>query len=87
VPKNDHEIPMISSARPQREYYYRSPIGSRLFILALGDLANNLCAATGYNHVRLARRLGGQFFDFSSRSAISCNRFSNLLIFSICCTI
>lgn len=54
---NDHEISIISGASPQREYYYRSPIGSRLFTLALGDLAKNLCAATGYNHVQLARRI------------------------------
>jgi type IV secretion system protein TrbE len=65
---NDHEISIISGASPQRDYYYRSPIGSRLFTLALGDVAKNVCAATGYNHVQLARRIlddspNGHFLD------------------------
>jgi len=65
---NDHEIAIISSARPQREYFYRSSIGNRLFALALGDVAQNLCAATGYQDVATARRLlaespNGLFLD------------------------
>jgi type IV secretion system protein VirB4 len=65
---NDHEISIISGASPQRDYYYRSPIGSRLFSLALGDVAKNVCAATGYNDVQLARRIladspNGHFLD------------------------
>jgi type IV secretion system protein VirB4 len=65
---NEHEITIISSASPHREYYYRSPIGARLFTLALGDLAKNLCAATGYTDVQRARQLlaespNGEFLD------------------------
>jgi len=65
---NEHEVAILSSASPQRQYLYRSPIGSRLFTLALGDLAKNICAATGYKDVQLARRLlaespNGLFLD------------------------
>jgi type IV secretion system protein TrbE len=65
---NEHEVAILSSASPQRQYLYRSPIGSRLFTLALGDLAKNICAATGYKDVQLARRLlaespNGHFLD------------------------
>lgn len=35
---NDREIQIISQAAPQRQYYYKSPKGSRLFELALSPL-------------------------------------------------
>ena len=54
---NAQEIALISNATPQKHYYYRCPIGSRLFSLALGDTGRAICAATGYKSVELARRV------------------------------
>jgi type IV secretion system protein VirB4 len=52
---NRHEIDLIANATPQKHYYYRAPIGSRLFALALGTMGRAICAATGYRDVQLAR--------------------------------
>ncbi len=52
---NEHEVSILGGASPQRQYYYRSPIGSRLFTLALGDLEKAVCAATGHQDVQRAR--------------------------------
>lgn len=38
------ELGQISLAMPKRQYYYRSPVGSRLFELGLGEAALALCA-------------------------------------------
>lgn len=43
---NEQEIGMIAAATPKRQYYYKSPMGSRMFELALGPLALAYCAAT-----------------------------------------
>ena len=53
----DREIDVIGGAAPQREYFYRSPAGCRLFTLALGKVGRAVCASTGYKHVALAREL------------------------------
>jgi type IV secretion system protein TrbE len=52
---NSHEIDLVANATPQKHYYYRCPIGSRLFTLALGDIGRTICAATGHRDVQLAR--------------------------------
>jgi type IV secretion system protein TrbE len=54
---NAHEIDIVANATPQKHYYYRAPIGSRLFALALGDVSRTICASTGYRDVQLARRV------------------------------
>ncbi|MBV8357545.1 MAG: hypothetical protein JO189_06355 [Deltaproteobacteria bacterium] len=54
---NAHEIDLIANATPQKHYYYRCPIGSRLFSLTLGDTGRAICASTGYRDVQLARRI------------------------------
>lgn len=36
---NSEEISIIKNAQPKRQYYYRSPLGRRLFELGLGPLA------------------------------------------------
>jgi len=43
---NEREIEIIGMATPKRQYYYKSPMGSRLFELALGPLALAYCGAS-----------------------------------------
>lgn len=43
---NEREIELIGMATPKRQYYYKSPMGSRLFELALGPLALAYCGAS-----------------------------------------
>ena len=54
---NAHEIDLIANATPQKHYYYRCPIGSRLFSLTLGDTGCAICTSTGYRDVQLARHI------------------------------
>jgi type IV secretion system protein TrbE len=54
---NDHEMDMLGNATPHRQYFFRSPIGSRLFTLELGDIGRAICASTGYQDVARAREL------------------------------
>lgn len=65
---SDYEISIIAGARPAREAYYSSPIGSRLFSLDLGPVGQRIVACTNYNHVAEARRIleespNGYFLD------------------------
>lgn len=53
----DHEMNMLGNATPHRQYLFRSPIGSRLFTLELGDIGRAVCASTGYKDVARAREL------------------------------
>ena len=41
------------SAIPKREYYLSSPVGNRLFDLALGPIALALCASSSVNDQKL----------------------------------
>ena len=43
---NEREIEIIGMATPKRQYYYKSPMGSRLFELALGELSLAYCGAS-----------------------------------------
>ena len=43
---NRTEIQLIAQAAPKRQYYYKSPLGSRLFELALGPVALAYCGAS-----------------------------------------
>lgn len=54
---NDHEIDVIASAVPKRDYYYTSPYGRRLFALGLGPMCQAWAGASGKDEVRLAREL------------------------------
>ena len=54
---NGHQIDLIANATPHKHFYYRCPIGSRLFVLVLGDVARAICASTGYRDVQMARRV------------------------------
>ena len=56
---NDQQIAIIAGATPKREYYFTSPLGNRLFSLALGDVGLAYCAATGADDQLLADRWAG----------------------------
>src|SRR5450631_2039864 len=53
---NDAQIAIIASATSKREYYFTSPLGNRLFSLALGDVGLAYCAATSSDDQLLADR-------------------------------
>ena len=43
---NTRQIQLISQATPKRDYYYQSPLGCRLFELALGPITLAICGAS-----------------------------------------
>jgi type IV secretion system protein VirB4 len=51
---NERQVEIVARATPKRDYYYTSPLGNRLFSLALGPLGRAYCAATGDDAVREA---------------------------------
>ena len=51
---NEAQIRIIAGSTPKREYYYTSPLGNRLFSLALGELGLAYCAATSADDQKLA---------------------------------
>jgi type IV secretion system protein TrbE len=53
---NDQQIAIIAGATPKREYYFTSPLGNRLFSLALGEVGLAYCAATSSDDQLLADR-------------------------------
>ena len=53
---NDSQIAIIAGATTKHEYYFTSPLGNRLFSLALGDLGLAYCAATSSDDQLLADR-------------------------------
>jgi len=54
---NDREIDIIATMMPKRQYYYTSPMGKRVYELALGPLALAYCAANGKENQRLIHAL------------------------------
>lgn len=50
---NERQIGIIARAVPKREYYLSSPIGNRLFDLALGPVALALCASSSANDQKI----------------------------------
>ena len=44
---NDREVEILKTARPKRQYYYKSPLGRRIFELGLGPLALAFVAVSG----------------------------------------
>jgi type IV secretion system protein VirB4 len=57
---NDAQIRLIAGATPKREYYYTSPLGHRLFSLALGEIGLAYCAATSADDQKLADTWAGE---------------------------
>lgn len=54
---NDAQISIIVEAIPKREYYYVSPLGTRLFNLALGDVALSFVGASSKEQIKECKRL------------------------------
>jgi len=54
---SEREVSIIGAAIPQRQYFYHSSRGKRLFQLDLGRIAMALCTATGSTDVDLGRQL------------------------------
>ena len=54
---SEREIQIVGAAIPQRQYFFHSSRGKRLFQLDLQPIAMALCASTGSTDVELARQL------------------------------
>jgi type IV secretion/conjugal transfer VirB4 family ATPase len=54
---NERQINIIARAIPKREYYLSSPVGNRLFDLALGPVALALCASSSINDQKLVSNI------------------------------
>jgi type IV secretion system protein VirB4 len=54
---NDTQIEMLAYAVPKQDYYYTSPLGNRLFQIALDDLALAYCAGASQERLRTIRRM------------------------------
>lgn len=54
---NEREIDIIATMVPKRQYYYTSPIGNRVYELALGPIGLAYCAAAGKENQRLIHAL------------------------------
>lgn len=61
---NPRQIEIIARATPQRDYYFQSALGARIFELGLGPVALAFCAAAGPDDQRLMDEIeasGGPF--------------------------
>lgn len=58
---NSEEIDMLKNARPKRQYYYRSPVGRRMFELGLGPLALSFVAASDTDTLRAIKQCAEKY--------------------------
>lgn len=54
---NDREIQMLAHATVKRHYYYKSPLGRRLFSFGFGPVALSFVGASGQDDIRAAKNL------------------------------
>jgi type IV secretion system protein TrbE len=54
---NDREIELLSLATVKRDYYYKSPLGRRIFSFGFGPVALSFVGASGQEDIRTAKRL------------------------------
>lgn len=54
---NETEIGIVATATPKRHYYYKSSLGSRLFELALGEVALAYVGASSPEEQRMVRQI------------------------------
>ena len=54
---NDRQVEILSYALPKKDYYYTSPLGNRLFDLALDELALAYCAGVSKEQTALIKEL------------------------------
>lgn len=57
---NDRQIEILAFAQPKRDYYYTSPLGSRLFDLALDELALAYCSGVSKEQLAIVKQLRKQ---------------------------
>jgi type IV secretion system protein VirB4 len=60
---NDTQIRIIVNATPKKEYYYQSPMGTRLFNLALGPIALSFVGASGKEEIKKIKELHQEHSD------------------------
>jgi type IV secretion system protein VirB4 len=58
---NEREIEILAHATVKRQYYYKSPLGCRLFSFGFGPLALSFIGASGQEDIRQARALMDQY--------------------------
>jgi type IV secretion system protein VirB4 len=54
---NEREIQLLSLATVKRDYYYKSPLGRRIFSFGFGPVALAFVGASGQEDIRSARQL------------------------------
>jgi type IV secretion system protein VirB4 len=54
---NDREIQILAHATVKRDYYYKSPLGRRIFSFGFGPVALSFVGASGQEDIRAVRRL------------------------------
>jgi type IV secretion system protein VirB4 len=54
---NDREVEILAHAQVKRQYYYKSPLGRRLFSYGFGPLVLSFVGASGQEDLRTARKL------------------------------
>lgn len=54
---NERELQLLSLATVKRDYYYKSPLGRRIFSFGFGPVALAFVGASGQEDIRLAKKL------------------------------
>ncbi|HEY6925245.1 MAG TPA: conjugal transfer protein TrbE [Steroidobacteraceae bacterium] len=54
---NDREIQLIANSTVKRDYYYKSPLGRRIFSFGFGPVALSFVGASGQEDIRAVKRL------------------------------
>jgi type IV secretion system protein VirB4 len=60
---NDRQIEILAFSTPKHDYYYTSPLGNRLFQLALDDIALAYCSGAGKERLKLIGELRASTSD------------------------
>lgn len=64
---NEREIEIISMATPKRQYYYKSPMGNRLFELALGPVTLAYCGSSTPEDRKMVTKLQAEDGSFNEK--------------------
>ena len=54
---NDREIQLLAHATVKRDYYYKSPLGRRIFSFGFGPVALSFVGASSQDDIRTIRQL------------------------------
>jgi len=58
---NDREIQLVAAATVKRDYYYKSPLGRRIFSFGFGPVALSFVGASSPNDIRAVKRLIAEY--------------------------